>query len=79
MSKCTLKHLGTAYVLMQESLQGHPVHRYLAVGHLVEAARECGDAGFAADIRECWNLLLTEEGNLDMVMRLLIHESGQET
>lgn len=38
---CTRKHLAQAAVLMDEAIMGHPEHRYLAIGHLAEAASEC--------------------------------------
>lgn len=38
--KCGVKHIGQAIVLMNESLQGYPHHRLLAIGHLAEAADE---------------------------------------
>lgn len=37
---CTRKHLGAALVLMQEARLGYPEHKWLAVGHLVEAEAE---------------------------------------
>ena len=38
---CTMKHLGAAYVLLQEALGGYPLHCWIAIGHYVEAEREC--------------------------------------
>ena len=38
--KCVLKHLSQACVLFQESLQGYPTHRWLAIGHMAEAEAE---------------------------------------
>lgn len=40
---CVSKHLGQAAVLMDEARQGYPMHRWLAIGHMGEAARECCD------------------------------------
>jgi len=37
---CALKHLSQALILIQESRQGYPLHRWLAVGHMAEAADE---------------------------------------
>lgn len=37
---CTRKHLSQASVLMDEARQGYPLHRWMAIGHLAEAARE---------------------------------------
>lgn len=37
---CTRKHIAQAIVLINESHQGYPAHRWLAVGHLAEAADE---------------------------------------
>jgi len=41
-ANCARKHLGQAIVLLQESLQGYPSHRWLAVGHIAEAEAEIG-------------------------------------
>ena len=37
---CALKHLSQALILIQESRQGYPLHRWLAVGHMAEASDE---------------------------------------
>jgi hypothetical protein len=37
---CARKHLAQALILMQEAVQGYPEHRWLAIGHLAEAADE---------------------------------------
>lgn len=37
---CARKHLAQALVLLQEARQGYPMHRWLAIGHLAEAADE---------------------------------------
>jgi 2'-5' RNA ligase len=37
---CIRKHLGQAAALMDETKQGYPAHRWLAIGHLGEAASE---------------------------------------
>jgi hypothetical protein len=37
---CTRKHISQAIVLINESHQGYPAHRWLAVGHLAEASDE---------------------------------------
>ena len=47
---CALKHLGAAYVLSQE-VSAYPLHRWLAVGHMVEAERECPLAGVIRAMR----------------------------
>lgn len=38
---CVRKHLGQASALMAEVRQDYPAHRWLAVGHMAEAAEEC--------------------------------------
>jgi len=40
---CALKHLSQALILIQESRQGYPLHRWLAVGHMAEASDELLD------------------------------------
>jgi len=37
---CALKHISQATILLSESRQGYPAHRWLAVGHLAEASDE---------------------------------------
>jgi hypothetical protein len=37
---CSRKHVSQAEVLMEESKQGYPMHRWLAIGHLAEASAE---------------------------------------
>lgn len=51
---CVRKHLAQAEVLMGEALQGYPHHRWLAIGHLGEAADESVLAypKLAAEIRK---------------------------
>lgn len=51
---CARKHLAQAVVLLQEAQQGYPEHRWLAIGHLGEAADEIIQAlpQVAASIRE---------------------------
>jgi 2'-5' RNA ligase len=38
---CVRKHLAQALVLMQEVPQGYPAYRWVAIGHMGEAADEC--------------------------------------
>lgn len=51
---CVRKHLSQALVLMQEVRQGYPQHRWIAVGHLGEAADEALKAypKLSAEIRK---------------------------
>jgi len=51
---CARKHISQAIILIQESQQGYPAHRWLAVGHLAEAADESlGEwPQIAAELRE---------------------------
>lgn len=48
---CTLKHLSQAIILINESLQGYPIHRWLAVGHMAEAEAEAPSHSMANRIR----------------------------
>jgi len=48
---CTLKHLGQAIVLFNESLTGYPTHRWIAVGHMAEAEAEAPSQDMANRIR----------------------------
>lgn len=38
---CVRKHLAQAIVLMAEADMGYPLHKWLAIGHMAEAADEC--------------------------------------
>jgi len=38
---CVSKHVAQAYILAVEALQGYIAHRWIAIGHLAEAEREC--------------------------------------
>ena len=51
---CCRKHLSQAVVLMLEAVQGYPLHAWLAVGHMGEAADEMIDEypAIAEKIRE---------------------------
>lgn len=59
MNHCFLKHLGAAYVLFQESLEGYAWHKVLALGHLNEASRE-GPVAFRQNICEIRHLSAIE-------------------
>lgn len=48
---CTIKHLGAAIVLHDEYNQGYKESGILLIGHLHEAARECGDSDVARRLR----------------------------
>lgn len=37
---CALKHLSQASILLSESRQGYPTHRFYALGHMAEASDE---------------------------------------
>lgn len=37
---CARKHLGSAIVLESETVQGYPLHAFIAIGHLNEASDE---------------------------------------
>lgn len=37
---CALKHLSQASILLSESRQGYPTHRFYALGHMAEAGDE---------------------------------------
>lgn len=69
--QCVLKHLGSAAVLMDEVVQGYGLHRWLAVGHLNEAASEArmDFQGLSEDITERRREYV-ETGQID-IMRLI--------
>ena len=50
---CVRKHLAQAEILFAETALGHPMHLYLALGHLAEAEHEALhiDAELAGEIR----------------------------
>jgi len=45
---CAKKHLSQAMVLLDESINGYPEHRWMAVGHVAEAESEI--AGLYPDV-----------------------------
>ena len=47
---CAKKHLSQAMVLLDETVNGYPEHRWMAVGHIAEAESEI--AGLYSDIAE---------------------------
>ena len=47
---CARKHLGQAIVLLQESVQGYPEHRWIAMGHIAEAEAEI--QGYSPEIAD---------------------------
>ena len=70
-AKCTAKHLAQAIVLMEEALSGYPNHRWLAIGHLAEAAAECPNVAYAAHIRDLRHQIM--EGELPDLQETLEH------
>jgi len=68
-ANCVRKHLGQAAALLQESLQGYPEHKWLAIGHLAEAEAESQNSfpEFALKLRESRKLIESEEGFPDIV------------
>jgi uncharacterized DUF497 family protein len=40
-NECVFKHLGSAYVLYEETRNGYPEDRILVIGHLDQAASHC--------------------------------------
>ncbi len=57
--KCVMKHLATAYGLMQEACAGYPTHAWLALGQLVLAEWESDSGNEIRAVR-----LVLEEGVL---------------
>ena len=51
---CGLKHLAQAQILLDESLLGYPLHRWLAYGHMAQAESELLDGNqlLAEQIRD---------------------------
>jgi len=60
---CARKHLSQAYILYLEALQGYPEHRYLAIGHIAEAAEEILEYSLtmATEFRELRKRIESEE------------------
>lgn len=59
---CTRKHLAQAIINLQESIDGHPELRVLAVGHLCEACSECRQIlpDISAQLDETWRRMFKE-------------------
>ena len=80
--KCVLKHLSQACVLFQESLQGYPAHRWLAIGHMAEAEAEAQEtsSAFADLLREerkkAENVNDLATGYVPDCMKLINHFAG---
>lgn len=75
---CCRKHLSAALVLEMEAVQGYPMHSWIAVGHLQEAADEMIESypelahkireirlNYMASINSC--LRLNNEGDIVMI------------
>ncbi len=60
---CAKKHISQAYILYFEALQGYPAHRYLAIGHIAEAAEEIAEYSLdiATKLRELRKRIEAEE------------------
>ena len=69
---CVRKHVGQAIVELNESLQGYPQHRWLAVAQLAEAADEAVAAypDLAAKLRARRLLIMEREGDYPNLMDL---------
>lgn len=67
---CSRKHLGQAIVLLQESLQGYPEHRWLAVGHIAEAEAEIFGvySDIAHRLREVRNQMMNDPDDVPDLM-----------
>jgi hypothetical protein len=71
--QCVLKHLGAACVLMDEAELGYPLHKWIAVGHLVEAESEAldGNRELAERIRNLRRLYSFDEGIIEILPLIL--------
>lgn len=65
--ECTLKHLGQAFVLIDEAENGYPLHKWIAIGHLAEAEREIyvKHPEIAEHIRETRKIYYQSDGKPD--------------
>ena len=70
--ECCMKHVGTAIVLLEETNNGYPAHRWLAAGELNEASNEMmkDHPEIANEIREV-RLKVTNDLEIPSVMELL--------
>jgi hypothetical protein len=70
---CCMKHVGTAIVLLEEASNGYPVHRWIAVGELNEAANEIAAdyPELAVEIRDVRHQVTEDSRKNSMVMILL--------
>jgi hypothetical protein len=68
---CCRKHLAQAIVLLGESLQGYPDHRWLAVGHLAEASEEilAKSVEIASQIRDERLAVMSDPSYIPNLMR----------
>jgi len=51
-NECIIKHLGSAYVLYEETRNGYPEDRILVIGHLDQAANHASSQEIREVIRE---------------------------
>lgn len=70
---CSMKHISNAIVLLNESKMGYPAHRWLAIGHLDQAAEEIlRDYPIIANtIRNIRLELMENPDKIPLVMKLL--------
>ena len=79
---CATKHLSQALILLSESLQGYPAHRWLAYGHMAEASDELIQnypqlADLIREERKRLEQAPIEAGRLTSIMLLLTHVTTQ--
>lgn len=77
---CVRKHLSQAIVLNIESKLGHPLHRWLAIGHLAEAEAESLHefpelAKSIRDVRQ--TLENNEDGEKELEIWRLLNQADQ--
>jgi len=70
---CTRKHLAQAVINLQESIDGHPELRVLAVGHLCEAYAECKQLfpDIAKNLDETWRKMFADKDFIPELMPII--------
>jgi len=70
---CTRKHLAQAVINLQESIDGHPELRVLAVGHLCEAYAECRQLfpDIATMLDETWRKMFSDVNFIPELMPVI--------
>ena len=74
---CTRKHIAQAILTLQESIDGHLEHRWLAIGHLAEAVAEIRQLfpDIATRLEDTYRQMMKEQDFIPDLMPLILEIS----